>query len=317
MYWYMQSKFRVTGRGLEFQIRKVGVGECWPRLTVSQKKPAWLKIDFDNLYDSESSSDDSENPEQDFEKEMMAKLGKDITDTKTSAVADVKLGYLFIYNMFQFIGFSLIFVKLQYKYWKDGEDSKGEAFENVGPTFMMCQIVACLEIVHVLTGVVKGALLPTIAQVFGRFLILVLIASEDRISDRYVVWYLFLTWSGIELVRYPFYMLSSIKQEIYLITWLRYTLWIPLYPLGFILEGFVLILAVPFFDQTGKFSITLPNAANFAFHFPMFLIFYMIIFMPGAYMLLSYMYKARRKKLHPERMNNETTPKTKNMKKVL
>ena len=40
-------------------MRKVGVGEVWPRLMVSQKKPAWLKIDFDRFAfedDSESSS---------------------------------------------------------------------------------------------------------------------------------------------------------------------------------------------------------------------------------------------------------------------
>ena len=36
-------------------MKKVGDGECWPRLTYDQKKPAWLKIDFDHF-----SYDDSE-----------------------------------------------------------------------------------------------------------------------------------------------------------------------------------------------------------------------------------------------------------------
>ena len=37
--------------------------------------------------------------------------------------------------------------------------------------------------------------------------------------------------------RYPFYMLSSIQQEWKILTWLRYTVWIPLYPMGFFFEG--------------------------------------------------------------------------------
>lgn len=37
--------------------------------------------------------------------------------------------------------------------------------------------------------------------------------------------------------RYPFYMLSSIGQDVKLISWLRYTAWIPLYPLGILFEG--------------------------------------------------------------------------------
>ncbi len=37
--------------------------------------------------------------------------------------------------------------------------------------------------------------------------------------------------------RYPFYMLACIDTEWKLLTWLRYTIWIPLYPLGVLAEG--------------------------------------------------------------------------------
>lgn len=37
--------------------------------------------------------------------------------------------------------------------------------------------------------------------------------------------------------RYPFYMLGSFNMEWKTLTWLRYTIWIPLYPLGAISEG--------------------------------------------------------------------------------
>ena len=39
------------------------------------------------------------------------------------------------------------------------------------------------------------------------------------------------------LNRYPYYALSVINYEVKQLTWLRYTAWIPLYPLGFTCEG--------------------------------------------------------------------------------
>ena len=50
----------MAGRFIEFEIQKVGIGEIWPRLMVSQKKPAWLKIDFDHF-----AFDDSEEEKED------------------------------------------------------------------------------------------------------------------------------------------------------------------------------------------------------------------------------------------------------------
>jgi len=45
---------------VEFQCRKVGVGENWPRLMESAQKPAWLRPDFDRFAfdDSDKSSDE-------------------------------------------------------------------------------------------------------------------------------------------------------------------------------------------------------------------------------------------------------------------
>ena len=47
-----------------------------------------------------------------------------------------------------------------------------------------------------------------------------------------------------------------------------------------------MILAVPYFEETGKLSMSLPNRLNFAFHFPSFLRLYMIAFLPGTSRLL-------------------------------
>ena len=41
--------------------------------------------------------------------------------------------------------------------------------------------------------------------------------------------------------RYPYYALSVLGMEAKTLTWLRYTAWIPLYPLGFTCEGNILM----------------------------------------------------------------------------
>lgn len=39
------------------------------------------------------------------------------------------------------------------------------------------------------------------------------------------------------LIRYPYYALAVLKKEVWWVTWLRYSLWVPLYPFGFGFEG--------------------------------------------------------------------------------
>jgi hypothetical protein len=54
-----KSRYKVTGRAVELECYKVGVGEIWPRLTASNQKLGWLRPDFDrfDFDDSDGSSD--------------------------------------------------------------------------------------------------------------------------------------------------------------------------------------------------------------------------------------------------------------------
>lgn len=47
----------------------------------------------------------------------------------------------------------------------------------------------------------------------------------------------FLTCECLISNRYPFYMLSCIDMDWKVLTWFRYTVWIPLYPIGCLAEG--------------------------------------------------------------------------------
>lgn len=82
--------------------------------------------------------------------------------------------------------------------------------------------------------------------------------------------------------RYPYYISQLYKQDIYALTWLRYTIWIPLYPLGVLCEGVVVLRNIPFFEETKRLSVSLPNEWNFAFHMPTFLKLYLaLLCFPG------------------------------------
>ena len=79
---------------------------------------------------------------------------------------------------------------------------------------------------------------------------------------------------------------------------LRYTAWIPLYPAGFVCEGVIILRNIPYFEETGLFSVALPNAYNFAFHFPNVLRGFLLFgFFPVLYSMMNYMYQLRCKRL--------------------
>jgi hypothetical protein len=52
--YFQKSKYTVTGRNIEFECYKVGVGEIWPRLTENNQKLGWLRADFDRFAFDES-----------------------------------------------------------------------------------------------------------------------------------------------------------------------------------------------------------------------------------------------------------------------
>lgn len=103
------------------------------------------------------------------------------------------------------------------------------------------------------------------------------------------------------LFRYPFYITQLYKKNIYILTWLRYTIWIPLYPLGILCESIVILRSIPYFEETQRFTISLPNEWNFAFDMPSLLRIYLLLLtFPATFFLMSHMYKLRTVKLRPK-----------------
>ncbi|XP_062620250.1 very-long-chain (3R)-3-hydroxyacyl-CoA dehydratase 3-like [Saccostrea cucullata] len=296
-----KSRYRVLNRCIDFYIQKKGSGEVWPRLTYQKLKYPWLKIDFDKVaYEDESESEEEDKAKNMSEEDILKQIEKelDLDAAKSPDVPDLKTAYLFFYNLFQFVGFTFISSVLIVNFCRDKQMAMTSSFSLVGNPLMVCQTAAIMEILHPMLGLVKSSAVAPLMQVLGRnFILFVIILHEENIQTAPIVFFLLLTWSLIEVVRYPFYMLAVLNQKVYIVTWLRYTMWMPLYPLGIFLEGAVVILSIPLYELSERFCLFLPNSVNMAFYFPWFLYAYPPVLLLAGYYMLKYMHSQRKKVL--------------------
>jgi very-long-chain (3R)-3-hydroxyacyl-CoA dehydratase len=98
---------------------------------------------------------------------------------------------------------------------------------------------------------------------------------------------LLLAWSITEVIRYPFYAFKELTDVPYILTWLRYTTFIVLYPLGVASELAMVWLALPELKRTGLWSAPMPNVVNFDFHYYAFCMLAMLAYAPGSPQALS------------------------------
>lgn len=235
---------------------------------------------------------------------------------------EFKKVYLILYNLCMFVGHLYVLSVMAVRYFRDGPDSMPGTYDAVGSAYRFIQLISWLEVMHPIFGYTKGGVLPTFLQVAGRtMMIFCLIEAEPRMQTKPVVFYLFLVYSTIELVRfvnifnwfvyllltkfiycrYPYYISQLYRRDIGFLTWLRYTIWIPLYPLGFLCEGIIILRNIPYFEETKTFTLTLPNAWNFSFYFPIFLrLILLFVMLPTMYTLMTHMYRTRVKRLGPK-----------------
>ncbi|XP_069481216.1 very-long-chain (3R)-3-hydroxyacyl-CoA dehydratase 3 isoform X2 [Ambystoma mexicanum] len=283
---------RLTQRQVTITVKKED-SMWWSRLTKQEKRPMFVSPDFDRWLE-----------ESDAEMELKAKEEERINKVHVESrrrkdpFAHLKTGYLFMYNLVQFLGYSWIFVNMTVRLFILGKDSFYDTFHTMADMMYFCQMLAILEIINPLLGLVKTAVIPSVIQVFGRNLILfVIFGNVEEMQNRAVVFFVFYIWSSIEIFRYPFYMLSCIDTEWKLLTWLRYSIWIPLYPLGGLAEAVSVIQSIPIFNETGRFSIHLPYPLNFSIRFSIFLQIYVVMIFFGLYINFRHLYKQRRRRI--------------------
>ncbi|RDD46308.1 Very-long-chain (3R)-3-hydroxyacyl-CoA dehydratase [Trichoplax sp. H2] len=233
------NTYKILGRTVEFKLLKDKVGEHWQQLCKDQPKPSWLKVDFDKFFvEDEEDEEETDNAKSEVDKVIPQLVDAEVQKLQQQVLGQIKVGYLVFYNLLQAVCFSIITGTILSRIIADPYDFHVGTYDITGSYMKFCQALAVLEVIHPLLGIVKSGVLTPAIQVFGRNMVLFMIISpQESIHGEKIVILLFLAWSLIEVIRYPQYALSVINYPIRIITWLRYTAWIPLYPVGFYLEG--------------------------------------------------------------------------------
>ncbi|XP_053679693.1 very-long-chain (3R)-3-hydroxyacyl-CoA dehydratase 2-like [Anopheles nili] len=219
------------------------------------------------------------------------------SEAKTKSTPLIK-AYLVLYNLAQLAGWAYIYVQLVMHYFVY-DRSLQTLWSQLGTTTYFFQMLSCLEVVHAMIGIVPSNVAITFFQVFGRCMVVAgaIDATPTGQQSPGLPLALF-CWSLTETIRYSYYvchlLLSSVPS---LLVWLRYTIFIPLYPCGFLGELLCGYWAQSHFGETGKWSVVLPNRFNFSFSFYYFVWIMAICYLPLFPQMYLHMFAQRRKVL--------------------
>ena len=212
-----------------------------------------------------------------------------------SALSPLRL-YLIAFNLVSFLGW-LVVLLLSLHHLLTSPNPISAFDTAVFPALLCVESLALLEVVHSLSGVVRSPFLTTFLQVFQRNFVLFGIAYPVPLAREHVGFVLMtLAWCAIEVVRYPFYawtLWSPSTLPRWLI-WLRYSLFIPLYPLGMAAELACFVRAIPVLIAEDTWTLHLPNRLNFSYDWALYAGFDALLYLPGCPLLFSHMMKQRR-----------------------
>ncbi|KAF7805498.1 very-long-chain (3R)-3-hydroxyacyl-CoA dehydratase 2 [Senna tora] len=139
--------------------------------------------------------------------------------------------YLLAYNSLQAIGWTLSLIAILINLFST--HSVNGAYASAGKIISFLQCGAFLEVIHGAIGIVPSGVLLPLMQWGGRtHFLLAVVAKLDEVQELPSVFITFLAWSMSEIIRYSHYAFICMGSCPSWITYLRYTAFIVLYPLG-------------------------------------------------------------------------------------
>ncbi|KAI1285514.1 Very-long-chain (3R)-3-hydroxyacyl-CoA dehydratase 3 [Halotydeus destructor] len=299
-----ESFYKLIDRDIQFILVKRDT-QYWPRLLADVNKPAWLKVDFDQIPGDDDSAEENGDDWKRTTQNSFRNIGeKDFGRGRKHQISpeEFRKIYLFLYNIFQLVGFLYMLFILTIRYSVEGPSSMEQSYNAIGFVMKLLHAFKIFEVLHPILGYTKSSsIFITLEVGYRLFFIFVMIDGEPRMQTKPVVFYLFVLWTMGEIIRYPYQMLKVFDVDTTFLAWLHYTAWIVLYPLAFICEGVILLRNVPYFDETNRYSLMLPNALNISFSMPVFIRLYLLLgLFPFFCMSMSRMYKKRVMKFGPK-----------------
>ncbi|MES1915169.1 MAG: hypothetical protein MHM6MM_007152 [Cercozoa sp. M6MM] len=215
----------------------------------------------------------------------------------------VKTAYLFAYNAFCTLAWAYtLFLALTALSSADDVFEfvkSGRFYEAVHVPLKLAQTVAIMEIIHAASRLVRSPVTTTFLQVFSRVGILWLVCYPAPESMRQVGFAsMVLAWSLVECIRYPYYALSLLQAVPSALTWLRYSAFIVLYPLGIASEISCIFASVPSLQKSQTWSVSMPNKYNLPLQWSSVVVAISLLYLPGSPVMFGHMLRQRGKYLN-------------------
>uniref|UniRef100_A0A914I6Z9 Very-long-chain (3R)-3-hydroxyacyl-CoA dehydratase n=1 Tax=Globodera rostochiensis TaxID=31243 RepID=A0A914I6Z9_GLORO len=325
---------RVDALRVEFRLSKAAPA-FWGNGILSRdaQKQAhhWLKFDFEKWTDDpddQSAGEEANNGDKSAElkkNQYMERLMRELDLEQDKLVLSEQeimqrvnmlfSSYLFLYNigMFIFTFYILCSILANYVSTPRAEFLLGFWSANFR-SLLIVTVLQSLDALHAFTRLTSAGYKASLIQVSGRLAMLMIINGCPPCWQWSPVFTLILAYLISEQFRYPYYALKTLGISLHVVTWLRYNMWLLLYPLGFFLEGLIMLGSVPFYYESGVYSLRLPNAFNFSYNFGLLLAFFTFTFFPFiGFTLIKHMLKQRKSKM--EEMRREEAVKRSREKK--
>ncbi|CAL8075979.1 unnamed protein product [Calicophoron daubneyi] len=212
-----------------------------------------------------------------------------------SSKMSLKKAYLFGYNVIQLLGWSyLLFIYIT-------ESEASGAWLTISPKveflLQVFQTLAFLEVIHAVTRLVRSSPFTTALQLFSRvFLVWGILYLIPQVKlQSYGIPLIMIPWCLSEMIRYAYYATNVYCPAPTLITWLRYSGFVVLYPCGVTGELLLMYGAVQEKDQCDRYSLKLPNTLNCSFDYRCMIVLLMLSYVPFFPKLFGHMVSQRKK----------------------
>jgi len=204
--------------------------------------------------------------------------------------------YLYVYNVTCCLLWIVVMAQVALHFYRGLPVATLYAY--VSTVLLLAQSLALLEVVHSILGVVASNPMSTLMQVSSRLMLVygvIYIIPTSREHWEFVL--MILSWAAVEIPRYAFYAKNLSGDMPYPLLWVRYSLFMILYPSGISGELLCMYRGLDYASKTGLLTYSMPNAWNFSFSYYYFLLAVMAIYVPGSPHMYFHMLALRKKNL--------------------
>ncbi|KAK2433992.1 Protein-tyrosine phosphatase, PTPLA [Trifolium repens] len=206
--------------------------------------------------------------------------------------------YLLAYNSFQAIGWTVSLTIILHNLLSTS--SLNGTYASAGTLISFLQCAAFLEVIHGAIGLVpSGALFPLLQWGGRTHFLLAIVRRIHEVQELPSVFITFLAWSISEVIRYSHYAFSCLGNCPSWITYIRYTAFIVLYPIGvFPGEMWLMYQALPIIK---KKNIYADSFSSLPFSYYDFVKVVLVVYPFLWFKLYLHLFKQRRLKLYKRR----------------